>query len=377
MPAEPLLNPALAERDGTPLSAHAVGDQTKRCAGCQRLLSLTASTTATAETNENSGTTSLCNACREGAARLLRYPVTISVNNNSNVNNGSVAVGEDQQQQQPRLPVRSIRRRTGSLTVSVPVAGDGLQQQQLTQQGQQLPIPVSPTTPVPTRAGELDGELDQPTHRRERGHAPSSATSTVPVHRTEQSQREHAPLLPLRFQHHQHHLQSQQLQQRTYDDELGHDREQSPIYLTPTASPSPTQSRSSSSFAIGTATPSSLPSSISSLSDPHSPTSSQAISERRSRSRYASSRNGNEDERCAYGGQPDPLVDISRLRVRSRGYKCLYPGATFRGWQKSGRNSYDVTVTIIVRSFIYPSSPSTYVNSHLFDSRLLIAILDT
>ncbi|KAI6144817.1 vacuolar import and degradation protein-domain-containing protein [Pisolithus thermaeus] len=44
---------------------------------------------------------------------------------------------------------------------------------------------------------------------------------------------------------------------------------------------------------------------------------------------------------------PDPSVDITRLRVRSQTYHCLYPGATFTGTQKSGRNSYDVTVTIV------------------------------
>ncbi|KAH9946137.1 vacuolar import and degradation protein-domain-containing protein [Epithele typhae] len=43
----------------------------------------------------------------------------------------------------------------------------------------------------------------------------------------------------------------------------------------------------------------------------------------------------------------DPLVDITRLRVRSQGHHCLYPGATFQGTQKSGRNSYDVNVTIV------------------------------
>lgn len=46
---------------------------------------------------------------------------------------------------------------------------------------------------------------------------------------------------------------------------------------------------------------------------------------------------------------PDPLADITRLRVRSQGHHCLYPGATFKGTQKSGRNSYDVNVTIVVR----------------------------
>lgn len=45
--------------------------------------------------------------------------------------------------------------------------------------------------------------------------------------------------------------------------------------------------------------------------------------------------------------QPDPLVDITRLRVRSQGHHCLYPGAIFQGTQKSGRNSYDVSVTIV------------------------------
>lgn len=44
----------------------------------------------------------------------------------------------------------------------------------------------------------------------------------------------------------------------------------------------------------------------------------------------------------------DPLVDITRLRVRPQGHHCLYPGASFQGTQKSGRNSYDVNVTIVV-----------------------------
>ena len=45
---------------------------------------------------------------------------------------------------------------------------------------------------------------------------------------------------------------------------------------------------------------------------------------------------------------PDPLTDITRIRIRSRGHHCLYPGAAFQGTQKSGRNSYDVNVTIVV-----------------------------
>ncbi|KAH9981034.1 vacuolar import and degradation protein-domain-containing protein [Lactifluus volemus] len=44
---------------------------------------------------------------------------------------------------------------------------------------------------------------------------------------------------------------------------------------------------------------------------------------------------------------PDPSVDITRIRMRSQGHHCLYPGATFQGTQKSGRNSYDVTVSIV------------------------------
>ena len=46
---------------------------------------------------------------------------------------------------------------------------------------------------------------------------------------------------------------------------------------------------------------------------------------------------------------PSPLTDITHLRVRSQGNHCLYPGATFQGTQKSGRNSYEVNVTIVVR----------------------------
>jgi glucose-induced degradation protein 4 len=50
---------------------------------------------------------------------------------------------------------------------------------------------------------------------------------------------------------------------------------------------------------------------------------------------------------------PDPLIDITRLRVRSQGRHCLYPGASFHGTQKSGRNSYDVNVTIVVRLVVF------------------------
>lgn len=53
-----------------------------------------------------------------------------------------------------------------------------------------------------------------------------------------------------------------------------------------------------------------------------------------------------------FTSSPDPLTDITRLRVRSQGHHCLHPGATFQGTQKSGRNSYDVNVTIVVCSFL-------------------------
>jgi glucose-induced degradation protein 4 len=45
---------------------------------------------------------------------------------------------------------------------------------------------------------------------------------------------------------------------------------------------------------------------------------------------------------------PDPLLDITHIRVRSQGHHCLYPGSVFQGTQKSGRNSYEVTVNIVV-----------------------------
>ncbi|KDQ17970.1 hypothetical protein BOTBODRAFT_104624 [Botryobasidium botryosum FD-172 SS1] len=48
-----------------------------------------------------------------------------------------------------------------------------------------------------------------------------------------------------------------------------------------------------------------------------------------------------------YVSPPDPYTDITRIRVRSQGQGCLYPGAKFDGTQKSGRNSYDVSVTIV------------------------------
>jgi hypothetical protein len=46
---------------------------------------------------------------------------------------------------------------------------------------------------------------------------------------------------------------------------------------------------------------------------------------------------------------PNPLLDITHIRVRVQGHHCLYPGAVFQGTQKSGRNSYEVNVNIVVR----------------------------
>ncbi|KJA27389.1 hypothetical protein HYPSUDRAFT_35274 [Hypholoma sublateritium FD-334 SS-4] len=47
----------------------------------------------------------------------------------------------------------------------------------------------------------------------------------------------------------------------------------------------------------------------------------------------------------------DPLADVTRLRIRLPTHHCLYPGATYQGTQKSGRNSYDVNVTIVDVNF--------------------------
>ncbi|KAG2041667.1 vacuolar import and degradation protein-domain-containing protein [Suillus americanus] len=44
---------------------------------------------------------------------------------------------------------------------------------------------------------------------------------------------------------------------------------------------------------------------------------------------------------------PNPLLDMTHIRMRSQGHHCLYPGAVFQGTQKSGRNSYEVNVNIV------------------------------
>jgi hypothetical protein len=68
-----------------------------------------------------------------------------------------------------------------------------------------------------------------------------------------------------------------------------------------------------------------------------------------SRAVSSESSQSQKDSRHEATCSPNPLVDITRLRVRSPTHHCLYPGATFTGTQKSGRSSYDVNVTIVVR----------------------------
>ena len=81
------------------------------------------------------------------------------------------------------------------------------------------------------------------------------------------------------------------------------------------------------------------------------PSSSQAQSARRAELASASQSGYRPRSHAGPSSGLDPLLDITRLRVRSQGHHCLYPGATFQGTQKSGRNSYDVNVTIVVRTF--------------------------
>ena len=82
-----------------------------------------------------------------------------------------------------------------------------------------------------------------------------------------------------------------------------------------------------------------------------------------SRSVSSESSQSQKDSRHEHVYSPNPLVDITRLRVRSPTHHCLYPGATFTGTQKSGRSSYDVNVTIVVwaPSSLYWSPESNLV----------------
>jgi hypothetical protein len=60
------------------------------------------------------------------------------------------------------------------------------------------------------------------------------------------------------------------------------------------------------------------------------------------------SASNNRSQQRSTAAAPYP-ADITRLRIRSYAHQCLYAGAIFQGTQKSGRNSYDVHVTIVVR----------------------------
>jgi hypothetical protein len=48
---------------------------------------------------------------------------------------------------------------------------------------------------------------------------------------------------------------------------------------------------------------------------------------------------------------PNPLLDVGRARARSDPRGCLYPGAVFRGTQRSGRSAYDVEIRLVDVSF--------------------------
>jgi len=50
----------------------------------------------------------------------------------------------------------------------------------------------------------------------------------------------------------------------------------------------------------------------------------------------------------------DPLVDITRLRVRSTGIGCLNPGETFLGIQTNQGKEHEVSVTIMVGGSLNP-----------------------
>ncbi|BEI86057.1 hypothetical protein CcaverHIS002_0603440 [Cutaneotrichosporon cavernicola] len=49
---------------------------------------------------------------------------------------------------------------------------------------------------------------------------------------------------------------------------------------------------------------------------------------------------------------PNPLLDVGRGRARSDPRGCLYPGAVFKGTQRSGRSAYDVEIRLVDVSFI-------------------------
>ncbi|KAK0210905.1 vacuolar import and degradation protein-domain-containing protein [Desarmillaria ectypa] len=93
--------------------------------------------------------------------------------------------------------------------------------------------------------------------------------------------------------------------------------------------------------------PPSFPSKLSSL-PVHTPTTTvSSLQPPQSHAPTLSVANTNRRHTALVSLSPNPLTDITRLRVRTQAHQCLYPGASFQGTQKSGRNSYDVTVTIV------------------------------
>lgn len=51
---------------------------------------------------------------------------------------------------------------------------------------------------------------------------------------------------------------------------------------------------------------------------------------------------------------PNPLLDITKMRVRSIDRGPLYPGSVFKGTQTSGRSAYDVEVKFLVSHVSFP-----------------------
>ncbi|WVO24333.1 uncharacterized protein IAS62_005697 [Cryptococcus decagattii] len=65
---------------------------------------------------------------------------------------------------------------------------------------------------------------------------------------------------------------------------------------------------------------------------------------------------------------PNPLLDITRMRVRSVGRGPLYPGSVFEGTQTSGRSAYDVEVKFLDVDFADYTLSGYLSISHLTDS---------
>jgi hypothetical protein len=73
----------------------------------------------------------------------------------------------------------------------------------------------------------------------------------------------------------------------------------------------------------------------------------------------------------AFYQELDPYADVTRLRLKNTRQDCLYPGASFVGIQKSGRNSYNVSVTIVVCDPFSNSTRSRSVTDHCLPERRL------